>query len=126
MYNSKIKLINDDILSLYKGFEDSYFDLIISNPPYIESGAMNDLQPEVLWEPRMALDGGKDGLEFYLNICKLWISKLKIGGTLAFEIGQGQHDAVADIMKSFGITNINMLLDINNIFRVVVGNKSKM
>ncbi len=122
-YSSKAKLINDDVFSCYKNFEDGYFDLIVSNPPYIKSDDIKNLQSEVLFEPKMALDGGKDGLDFYEKICEFWIPKLKKGGILSFEIGQGQYDDVKKIIESFGLTNIKVFLDINDIYRAIIGEK---
>ncbi|MBR2735103.1 MAG: peptide chain release factor N(5)-glutamine methyltransferase [Clostridia bacterium] len=122
-YGSNINLINDDIFSCYKNFKDGYIDLIVSNPPYIKSDDIPSLQREVLSEPQLALDGGKSGLEFYRKICEFWIPKLKSGGTLAFEIGRGQYGDVKGIMESLGITNVKSFLDINGIYRAVVGEK---
>ena len=122
-YDSKVNLINDDIFSCYRYFENGYFDLIISNPPYIRSDDISKLQSEVLLEPHLALDGGEYGLDFYENICKLWIPKLKSGGVISFEIGKGQYNDVREIMDSSGITNIKAFLDINNIYRAVIGER---
>lgn len=122
-YCSKVSLINDDIFSCYKNFDDCYFDLIVSNPPYIKSDAIPGLQKEVLREPHLALDGGENGLDFYEKICKFWTPKLKKGGILSFEIGQGQYEEVRKIMESFGIGDVKAFLDINNIYRVAVGKK---
>ena len=122
-YDSKANLVNDDIFSCYKDFENGYFDLIVSNPPYIKSGDISNLQSEVLLEPRLALDGGEDGLDFYRKICEFWIPKLKIGGAISFEIGKGQFDDVKRIMETFGIGNIEYFLDINDIYRVIVGER---
>lgn len=122
---SKIKAINNNIFNCYKDFDDDFFDLIISNPPYVESETIKDLQAEVLCEPKLALDGGIDGLDFYRNISKCWIPKLKGRGIMAFEIGQGQFETVKDIMQFSGITDIRGFLDINGIVRAVVGKKEK-
>ena len=73
----------------------------------------------------MALDGGRDGLEFYRNICNLWTPKLKAGGVLAFEIGLGQFEAVRDIMQSVGVAEVRGFRDINNIVRAVIGKKQE-
>lgn len=120
---SKVNLINDDIFSCYENFQNGYFDLIVSNPPYIKSGDIPALQSEVLREPHLALDGGKIGLDFYQKICEFWIPKLKKGGVLAFEVGQGQHNDVKKIMGNFCVADIEFFLDINSIYRAVVGKK---
>ena len=81
------------------------------------------MQEEVKKEPQLALDGGKDGLYFYKNICKMWIPKLKNGGILAFEVGINQALEVKNIMENCGINFVKIFKDINNIDRVVIGQK---
>lgn len=119
--NADVKVIEGDIFECYKDFEDGYFDLILSNPPYIKSDEINGLQAEVGFEPRMALDGGEDGYDFYRFIIKEWSKKLKLGGTLAFELGEGQFNAVKSLMKARGFINIEAHLDFGNIHRAVNG-----
>ena len=67
-------------------------DLIISNPPYIESAKISSLMPEVKREPFAALDGGSDGLDYYRTLIQYARTKLRPGGRLLFEIGEGQAD----------------------------------
>lgn len=98
-------------------------DFILSNPPYIESGEIDLLQPEVRLEPRTALDGGKDGLEFYRCIVKGWKSALKTGGLLAFEIGEAQGGAVERLMAENGFVQIATEKDFSGLDRVVSGIK---
>ena len=77
------------------------FDLIISNPPYIESKEIDVLEPEVRdHEPRLALDGGEDGLDFYRIIASEAAAHLKKNGCLMLEIGYNQKDSVKDILKA--------------------------
>lgn len=121
---SKVNLINDDIFNCYKRFEDGFFDAVVSNPPYIPKEDIKNLQPEVHFEPILALDGGYDGLEFYRKICKYWIPKISCGGILAFEVGVNQSEDVEDIMNSYGIKTVKKFPDINNIPRVVLGIKN--
>lgn len=123
IHSSKVKCINEDIFVSYQNFEDEYFDALISNPPYIKSEDMKNLQDEVKNEPQMALDGGEDGLYFYKNILSLWSSKIKKGGIIAFEIGQGQSLEVCDILNSNGFILLNVFKDINEIDRVIIGMK---
>lgn len=120
---SNVKAINGDILKIYSEFCDEKFDAIVSNPPYIRTDEISKLQKEVKFEPRMALDGGKDGLYFYKNICRNWIPKLKVGGMIAFEIGLGQENEIKKFMEESGIGCIKFYKDINNIIRVVSGIK---
>ncbi|MEE0868605.1 MAG: peptide chain release factor N(5)-glutamine methyltransferase, partial [Ruminococcus sp.] len=88
--NTKVKAVKGDVFKAYCDFEDDTFDLIVSNPPYIKSDDIQTLQTEVRQEPRLALDGGKSGYDFYEAIIKNWSSKLRHGGALAFELGENQ------------------------------------
>ncbi len=76
-------------------------DMIISNPPYIRSSEIDSLQSEVQYEPKMALDGGTDGLDFYRIINEKWADKLKDNGLLFLEIGNEQGESVRDILTNF-------------------------
>ena len=98
------------------------FDVIACNPPYIPSGDIDGLDADVKdYEPRMALDGGPDGLDFYRAIAGKWQSALRLGGTLLFEVGMGQAPAVEDILAQNGFTGINTYPDTRGIWRVVEG-----
>lgn len=119
--NACINIIKDDILKCYKDFDNSLFDLIVSNPPYIKTNEIKTLQAEVQKEPAMALDGGADGFGFYRSIIKNWSSKLKKGGALAFELGEEQADYVSELMKNEGYTDIKTALDISGIKRAIIG-----
>lgn len=110
-----------DLNLLCECFEDNYFDLVISNPPYIESEIIPTLQTEVKREPKMALDGGTDGLDFYRSITQKWSNKLKPGGMMAFELGEGQFDMVKAMMKEKGFENISEYKDLGNIQRAING-----
>ena len=110
-----------DLNLLCECFEDNYFDLVISNPPYIQSEVIPTLQTEVKREPKMALDGGTDGLDFYRSITQKWSNKLKPGGMMAFELGEGQFDRVKAMMKEIGFENINEFKDLGNIQRAING-----
>lgn len=110
-----------DLNLLCECFEDNYFDLVISNPPYIQSEVIPTLQTEVKREPKMALDGGTDGLDFYRSITQKWSNKLKPGGMMAFELGEGQFDMVKAMMKEKGFENINEFKDLGNIQRAING-----
>lgn len=116
-----VKVIEGDIFECQSEFEDGGFDLILSNPPYIKSGEIKTLQKEVGFEPRMALDGGEDGYDFYRFIIKEWSRKLKRGGTLAFELGEGQLEVVKPLMIAEGFKNIVAELDFGGVHRAVYG-----
>ncbi|MBM3530119.1 MAG: peptide chain release factor N(5)-glutamine methyltransferase [Alphaproteobacteria bacterium] len=79
------------------------FDLIVSNPPYIASADIDGLAPEVRCEPRLALDGGTDGLEGYRAIARSARGLLATDGRLVVELGAGQEAAVASLFKSAGL-----------------------
>ena len=117
--HSRVKAISGDILKVYSEFCDEKFDAVISNPPYIRTSEIENLQKEVKLEPKIALDGGEDGLYFYKNICKNWISKLKAGGIMALEIGLGQENEVKNLMEKSGLHCIKTYKDINNIVRAI-------
>ncbi len=97
------------------------YDLIVSNPPYITADDMKTLSEEVKKEPRTALFGGEDGLYFYRTITKLWKSALKEKGILAYEVGIGEAEQVADIMQKEGFSDITVKKDLCGIQRVVFG-----
>jgi len=102
-------------------FSNGALDFIASNPPYIEREELSQLQPEVLREPAMALDGGEDGLDFYRSISEKWKEALAPGGRLYFEVGIGQADNVLRIMRTQGFGDIQVVKDHHDIPRVVFG-----
>ncbi len=93
---AKVTFLQGDLLSPVAGQQ---FDLIVSNPPYIESKLCQTLQAEVLREPLMALDGGADGLRFYRRLAKESPMLLSPGGWLLLEIGDTQSDAVTALLS---------------------------
>lgn len=117
--NLPVKIVKGDVLKTEGA--DGQYDLIVSNPPYINEEDMKNLQPEVTFEPVTALAGGEDGLLFYRHIAKEYKKHLTQGGTIAFEVGINQADTVAEILKQNGYININTRKDYNEIDRVVFG-----
>lgn len=102
------------------------FDIIVSNPPYIESSTVDGLMPEVLrFEPRLALDGTKDGLEFYRRIISESDRFLLPDGKLMFEIGYNQAGAVSEQMRLKGFTEITVKKDYSGLDRCVFGTWSR-
>lgn len=98
------------------------FDMIVSNPPYIESREIMTLDSSVRdYEPIWALDGGEDGLRFYRSILKYWRSLLKPGGWLLFEVGEGQAETVKDMILSAGFAAADTRKDTLGVERVVIG-----
>ena len=99
------------------------FDCVVSNPPYITGEEMEELQTEVTHEPKTALFGGSDGLDFYRAIAKNWYGHINSGGLLAFEIGDTQGDSVLKILEDNGYKNCGVLKDYEGRDRVVTGIK---
>ena len=98
------------------------YDLLVSNPPYITPQEILTLDPSVKdWEPRLALDGGEDGLMFYRSIVFGWKSVLKDNGILIFELGEGQSPVVKELMAQAGFINIGGCYDTLGVERVVYG-----
>jgi release factor glutamine methyltransferase len=101
---------------------DGAFDFVVSNPPYVRSGDIETLAPEVAkFEPRAALDGGLDGLESYRRIVEALPRLLKPGGSFALEIGQGQAEAVWALASRAGLRPEGVRKDLAGIDRVVWG-----
>ena len=98
------------------------YDVIVSNPPYIESDVIDTLSDEVRYfDPLMALDGGNDGLVFYRKITEQSVNYLKQGGWLLYEIGSNQSKQVRDIMAANGYEDIHIVEDLAGLCRVVMG-----
>lgn len=119
--NSSVKPVMADALEICETFADGELDLIVSNPPYIKSADIETLQKEVRLEPRLALDGGEDGCDFYREIVNRWSRKLKKGGALAFELGENQADAVKALMTEQGFSDFKISLDFGGVQRAIIG-----
>ena len=119
--NSSVKPVMADALEICETFADGELDLIVSNPPYIKSADIETLQKEVRLEPRLALDGGEDGCDFYREIVSRWSRKLKKGGALAFELGENQADAVKALMTEQGFSDFKISLDFGGVQRAIIG-----
>lgn len=108
-----IKFIESDLLEGVRG----KFNIIVCNPPYIKSGDMAGLQKEVQFEPKGALDGGEDGLDFYRRLAKEAPRHLVKGGTLFMECGIGQAQEIVKLFKKFDYTMVSR--DYNDVERFV-------
>ena len=98
------------------------YDVIVSNPPYIASDVVDELMPEVQeHEPRMALDGGADGLDLYRRLLAQAPERLLSGGLLAVEIGYDQREAVMELFREQGFTDVYCDRDLCGNDRVVMG-----
>lgn len=107
------------VSNLFENVEGKY-DLIVSNPPYIPSAVIGTLEPEVKdYEPRRALDGGTDGLDFYKVLASRCKEYLKRGGYIFFEIGYDQKDAVLELLNKEGYKDVLCIKDLAGFDRVV-------
>ncbi|RGF60736.1 peptide chain release factor N(5)-glutamine methyltransferase [Roseburia sp. AF02-12] len=98
------------------------FDVIMANPPYIPTGEILSLMPEVRdFEPENALDGGADGLDFYRKIAGQVKGYLNPGGYVYMEIGYDQGEAVSELMRNAGFTEVEVIKDLARNDRVVKG-----
>lgn len=99
-----------------------HFDMIVCNPPYIPTAEIETLDPSVRdFEPHMALDGGADGLDFYRSITEKWTPILKDRGCMLLEVGEGQAEAVAAMMRQNGFEAVRTFPDTAGVQRVVAG-----
>lgn len=121
--------LEGDLFSPLKNFKsertlDTLFDMIVSNPPYIETKVIDTLMPEVrLHEPVSALDGGEDGLYFYRKIVAKAPNYMRKGAHLFLEIGCAQAQVVTALMQEAGFVQIEVLKDYAGLDRVVFGMK---
>ena len=115
--NNRIKLINRSFENVF----DKKFDLIVSNPPYIEKKAIKNLSEDIKkYEPRMALDGGNDGLDLVKKVIYKSKHILKIKGTLALEIGNEQIKKVSKILSDNNFRIGKVIRDYKNNVRCVI------
>lgn len=123
-YNLKnrFNIVESDLFESTLIFEDTY-NIIIANPPYIETDEIEFLDRNVReFEPALALDGGSDGLYFYRQISENAKDYFNNGhGILAFEIGYNQGDIVRDLMQMNGYKNVQISQDLGGHDRVIVG-----
>jgi len=103
--------------------ETAPFDLIAANLPYIPTGDIAGLPPEVRAEPHEALDGGADGLDLVRRLIVEAPRRLKTGGSLVLELGEGQADRVATLLGISGFNQVGTRADLAGIVRVVFGRK---
>ncbi|ABK45990.1 [protein release factor]-glutamine N5-methyltransferase [Magnetococcus marinus MC-1] len=128
-HNGEQLNLNNRAQWLYSHFCDdlpheSRFDLILSNPPYINSDVIPTLEAEVnQWEPRLALDGGVDGMQAYQQIIPAAVARLNPGGLLGVEIGHDQGPRVAALMQQHGLQQVVVHKDYAQHDRVVLGHR---
>lgn len=120
MEENPITLVESDLFASFG--ETGRFDVIVSNPPYIPTKVIEGLQPEVRdYEPILALDGREDGLYFYRRLTLESGRYLKPGGSVYFEIGYDQGEAVSGLLKTAGFDEIRVVKDAAGRDRVVCG-----
>jgi len=118
----KIEFILGDLLTPFIK-NSRKFDIIVSNPPYIASGEIKLLPKDVQKEPKLALDGGREGLDYYQKLIPQAMTLLERQGTLALEIGWDQGLAVKQMLEHNGFKQIAIIQDYGSRDRVVIGHK---
>lgn len=122
--SERIDFIKADLFKIPKIYKER-FDVIVSNPPYVASATMKDLPVDVKNEPQKALDGGRDGMDFYMRIMKESPVFLKDKGLLALELCDDTATKVREILESSGdFSDIQIFKDLNCIERVAVARKA--
>lgn len=116
-----VRVICGDVLLGSDFYDLPKPDLVLSNPPYIESGDIESLQSEVHYEPVMALDGGSDGMVFYNAISEKWIEECS---AVAVECGEGQADSIIKLFSQ-RFADVYSVKDFNGTERVVIGRERK-
>lgn len=112
--SARVSCVQVDVMEPASSFLGK-FDMIVSNPPYITTEEMDALPDSVKkFEPKLALHGGRDGLDFYRAIVKNYTDALKPGGYLCLEFGMGQGDAVSEILEKSGYTVLERVQDYND------------
>jgi release factor glutamine methyltransferase len=114
----RAKRVRGDLFEPFSSNEK--WDLIVSNPPYLSEKDWEKVQEELKFEPKRALDGGKDGLDFYRKIIRGAKGHLTSGGLLALEVGQGQAEEVSTWLQAAGYDNIQRFDDHLRVQRVVM------
>lgn len=123
---ARLSLLRSDLFQRISEYEREKgiqgFDLILSNPPYIRRGEIESLEPEVSeHEPRMALDGGEDGLFFYREIAGEAPKHLRPGGRICLEIGFDEAEEVSALLLSAGFSELSIRRDLSGNDRVLSG-----
>jgi len=117
VYNKRIKFMN---VSIEKLSNNRIFDLILANPPYINSKDIRNLSTDIKrYEPKIALDGGKDGLDVIKKVIYKSLKILKHNGMLAIEIGNNQYFAVSKLLRKNGFKETTLLKDYKNNIRCI-------
>ena len=115
--------VRGDIFTWQDVLPDASLDLLVSNPPYVTETEYAALEPELAFEPKMALVAEQEGLAFYRHITTAYKEKLKPGGALCFEIGWLQAEAIQELLRQAGYENIRCVKDLSGNDRCICGNR---
>lgn len=115
----RIRFLNEDLFKP-SSMAAGWADVVVSNPPYIPSGEIAGLEPEVLKEPRLALDGGKDGLDAVRAIAADAPRHIRKGGWLVLEIGSGQGAAARGLLEQAGGQSVEIRKDLQGLDRIAL------
>ncbi len=118
-----VRFLKSDLFAELPQIQEGGFDMILGNPPYVASTDLPRLEPELSFEPRLALDGGQDGLDLLRRLVHDSRTFLKPGGLLALEIGHDQGTRVRDLLEANGFENIAILKDYSGHDRIAKGTK---
>ncbi len=121
-FGGRFKTLQNNLLG---GFPENSLDIVVSNPPYILSGVCKTLDRSVRdYEPKLALDGGADGLDLIRPLVSQAVRVLKPGGGLFLEIGYDQGRAVDHVLKNAGFQRVEIIKDLAGLDRIAVGFRS--
>jgi release factor glutamine methyltransferase len=115
---NQIQFVQNDLIS-----GKTEFDLVLANLPYVATSELNGLDPELAWEPRVALDGGVDGLAVVRRCVPLAWHALRPGGQLWLEVGQGQGEPTRALLRQAGFREVTLCSDFAGIQRFVGGTR---
>lgn len=118
----RVKYVKSDIFENI----DERFDVIVSNPPYIPTQVIETLQKELAHEPKIALDGGRDGYDFYRRIISESPEYFNDTGILAFEVGHDQSQTIKSLLESSGFIDVEIHCDLSGIERVVIARYERL
>ena len=120
----RFQAVHTDFFSAFKNADDKKtWPVIVSNPPYLAEADWQKVEPELLCEPRLALDGGSDGLDAYRVIAREASGFLEEQGMLFLEVGQGQARVVSGLLAEQNFTDIHRLKDFSGIDRIITARK---
>lgn len=118
-----VRAVLGDVFGFEKKLAPASLDLILANPPYVTGAEMEQLAPELAFEPRQALYAPEEGLAFYRHIAPGYFFALRPGGWLALEIGWRQGQAVCALLRAAGCQKVECRADLSGNDRVVLGQK---